>query len=514
MKSILGESMPVKVLVIDDDPAMLDLARFHLQKQGYEVVTVETGADGIQQAEKQKFEIVLTDLNLPDMDGIEVVRQFKELLPECEILVITGYSSVTKAVEATKAGAFYFLEKPVEFEELLLLIEKALERKQQAEEIKQLRGRLTTRSSYASIIGGSKAMQDTYEMIDGVAESDANILVIGESGTGKELIANAIHYKSLRAKKSLVKINCSALPKELIESELFGHTKGAFTGATTDKQGLFGQAEGGSLMLDEIGEMPVELQPKLLRVLQERVYYRLGSEKAQSANFRLISATNRNPMDAVRNGFLREDLYYRINTIEIHLPPLRDRAEDIPGLAEHFLRKYAEKYNRPLQSISQEAYEKMFAYNWPGNVRELQNVIERAVLLTKGEVIEISALPFAAATVMAASVAAVPAPVVTSARPMESFTAPAPSFPEKHEGAASNDIANVHDLEEIGRIIVKQIPDPVSDTTSEDVFKLIEVAVVKAALDRTKGNKQAAAALLGLYRPRLYSMIKRHNLED
>jgi DNA-binding NtrC family response regulator len=512
MKSILGESMPVKVLVIDDDPTMLDLARFHLQAQGYEVVTVETGADGIQQAEKQKFEIVLTDLNLPDMDGIEVVRQFKELLPDSEILVITGYSSVSKAVEATKAGAFYFLEKPIEFEELLLLLEKALERKQQAEEIKQLRGRLTTRASYASIIGGSKAMQDIYEMIDGVAESDANILVIGESGTGKELIANALHYKSLRAKKPLVKINCSALPKELIESELFGHTKGAFTGATTEKQGLFGQAEGGSLMLDEIGEMPVELQPKLLRVLQERVYYRLGSEKAQTANFRLISATNRSPMDAVRSGVLREDLYYRINTIEIHLPPLRERAEDLTGLAEHFLRKYAEKYNRPLQSISQEAYEKMFAYNWPGNVRELQNVIERAVLLTKGNVIEISALPFAAATVMAAGVASAPAQII--AKPIENFAPPPSSFPEKHDGIAVDELGHGRDLEEIGRIIVKQIPDPSTDTPSEDVFKLIEVAVVKAALDRTKGNKQAAAALLGLYRPRLYSMIKRHNLED
>jgi DNA-binding NtrC family response regulator len=507
--------MPVKVLVIDDDPTMLDLARFHLQAQGYEVVTVETGAEGIQQAEKQKIEIVLTDLNLPDMDGIEVVRQFKELLPDCEILVITGYSSVSKAVEATKAGAFYFLEKPVEFEELLLLIDKALERKQQADEIKQLRGRLTTRSSYASIIGGSKSMQDIYEMIDGVAESDANILVIGESGTGKELIANAIHYKSLRAKKPLVKINCSALPKELIESELFGHTKGAFTGATTEKQGLFGQAEGGSLMLDEIGEMPVELQPKLLRVLQERVYYRLGSEKAQSANFRLISATNRSPMDAVRSGLLREDLYYRINTIEIHLPPLRERAEDIPGLAEHFLRKYAEKYNRPMQSISQEAYERMFAYSWPGNVRELQNVIERAVLLTKGDVIEIAALPFAAATVMAAGVASVPAQLIASAKAIESFAPPPPpAFSDKSESSAVDELAGAHDLEDIGRIIVKQIPDPAGDGPSEDVFKLIEVAVVKAALDRTKGNKQAAAALLGLYRPRLYSMIKRHNLED
>jgi DNA-binding NtrC family response regulator len=496
--------MPVKILVIDDDPTMLDLARFHLQSQGYEVFTAETATAGFAQVEKQKFEIILTDLNLPDLDGIEVVRRLKELLPESEIIVITGYSSINKAVEATKAGAFYFLEKPLEFEELLLLIEKALERKQQAEEIKQLRGRLSTRASYVSLIGGSKAMQDIYEMIDSVAESDANILIVGESGTGKELIANAVHYKSLRAKKPLVKINCSALPKDLIESELFGHTKGAFTGATTDKQGLFGQAEGGSLMLDEIGEMPVELQPKLLRVLQERVYYRLGSEKAQSANFRLISATNCNTMEAVRDGHLREDLYYRINTIEIHLPPLRERIEDIPSLAEHFLHKYAEKYHRPLQTLSQEAYEKMFAYNWPGNVRELQNVIERAVLLSKGETIAVSSLPFVAT-------------MATTIFPAEEGSASAePQVFAKPEtaAAASEDATDAFNFEEIGQAIVNKIPDPMAGTTSENVFKQLELAVVTAALERTKGNKQAAAALLGLYRPRLYSMIKRHNIED
>jgi DNA-binding NtrC family response regulator len=505
--------MSVKILVIDDDPAMLELAQYHLKSQGHEVFTAETGEAGLKQAEKEKFEIVLTDLNLPDVDGIELVRRFKELLPESEILVITGYSSVTKAVEATKAGAFYFLEKPVEFQELLLLIEKALERKQQAEEIKQLRGRLSTRSSYASIIGGSKAMQDIYEMIEGVAESDANILVVGESGTGKELIANAIHYKSLRAKKALVKINCSALPKELIESELFGHTKGAFTGAATDKQGLIGQAEGGSLMLDEIGEMPVELQPKLLRVLQERVYYRLGSEKAQAANFRLISATNRDPLDAVRSGQLREDLYYRINTIEVHLPPLRERAEDIPSLAEHFLNKYAEKYNRPVPAISREAYERMFAYNWPGNVRELQNVIERAVLLSKGETLEVSSFPFAATTATTVSVAA--AQAAAHSRIMEVAAPALPPIPANPQEEAREESATMaQNLDQIGRAIVKQIPEPAAGTSSEDVFKQIEVAVVKAALDRTKGNKQAAAALLGLYRPRLYSMIKRHNLED
>ncbi|MBI3653473.1 MAG: sigma-54-dependent Fis family transcriptional regulator [Acidobacteria bacterium] len=506
--------MPIKLLVIDDDPNMLELAQYHLQAQGYEVFTAETGEAGLKQAEREKFEVVLTDLNLPDVDGIELVRRFKELLPESEILVITGYSSVTKAVEATKAGAYYFLEKPVEFQELLLLIDKALERRQQAEEIKQLRGRLSTRSSYASIIGSSKAMQDIYEMIEGVAESEANILVIGESGTGKELIANAVHYKSLRAKKPLVKINCSALPKELIESELFGHTKGAFTGAATDKQGLLGQAEGGSLMLDEIGEMPVELQPKLLRVLQERVYYRLGSERAQTANFRLISATNRDPMEAVRDGQLREDLYYRINTIEIHLPPLRQRAEDIPTLADHFLHIYAEKYNRPLPKISQEAYERMFAYHWPGNVRELQNVIERAVLLSKGEILEVASFPFAAAA--ANSISLAQAQSASGAKSAETVIhTPTPTAANSSAPMPQEPLTpGAQSFEQIGQVIVNQIPEPAPGTASEDVFKQLELAVVKAALERTKGNKQATAALLGLYRPRLYSMIKRHHLEE
>lgn len=359
--------------------------------------------------------------------------------------------------------------------------------------------------SYYNIIGSSKAMQNIYEIIDSVAESDANIMVIGDSGTGKELIANAIHFKSLRAKKPFVKINCSALPKELIESELFGHTKGAFTGATTDKIGLIGQATGGSLLLDEIGEMPVELQPKLLRVLQERVYYRLGSEKAHEADFRLISATNRNPLDAVAAGQLREDLYYRINTIEIHVPPLRERAEDVQHLAEHFLRMYAEKYHRPVHSISQLAYERMFAYSWPGNVRELQNVLERAVLLSKGEVIDEEAMPYAPA---AARVSTAPAAAsLPGAKPKFAPASPA-------AGAAPVPNAQEMTLEQLARLLVNRMPDPKAGGPRVDIFTQLEGAIVSAALERTRGNKQAAANLLGLYRPRLYSMLRKHNLHD
>jgi DNA-binding NtrC family response regulator len=495
------------VLVIDDDPAMLDLTKYQLYSHGYEVATAATGEQGLKMLEDHRPELALTDLQLPDIDGITLVRKLKEVSPDTEIIMITGYGSTDRAIEATKAGAFYFIEKPVEFEELFTLVEKALERRRQAEEIRQLReatNKWVKPTSYYNIIGGSRAMQNIYDIIDNIAESDANVMIIGESGTGKELIANAIHYKSRRSKKPFVKINCSALPKELIESELFGHTKGAFTGATMEKIGLIGQAMGGSLLLDEIGEMPVELQPKLLRVLQERVYYRIGSEKALEADFRLISATNRNPFEAIREGSLREDLYYRINTIEIQVPPLRERAEDVQHLAEHFLRMYAEKYNRPVHAISPQAYERMFAYSWPGNVRELQNVIERAVLLSKCEVIEEHAIPSAQPVARALSV-----PVSTGAA-VNRTPQPINSAPPPNQQAGAQDMT----LDQLARLIVSRVPNPKSGGPRVDIFLQLEGAIVRAALERTRGNKQAAANLLGLYRPRLYSMLRKHNLHD
>jgi len=511
--------MPLNVIVIDDDTATLDLMRFQLEANGFQVSTAETGRQGLELFKENHYDVVLTDLNLPDINGIEMVKLCKEASPDTEIIMITGFGSMEKAIEATKAGAFFFVEKPVEFEEVLVLIEKAVERKQQVEEIKSLRGRLIDRTSYFDIIGGSKAMQNIYETIDSVAESDANIFILGESGTGKELIANAIHYKSLRSKKPFVKVNCSALPKELIESELFGHTKGAFTGAAADKVGLIGRASGGSLLLDEIGEMPFELQPKLLRVLQERIYFRLGSEKPQEADFRLISATNRDPLISISEGMLREDLYYRINTIEIRIPPLRERAEDVPSLANHFLKMYAEKYNRPVRGFSQEAHEKMFEHNWPGNVRELQNIIERAVLLSKGETIDESALPFVQRTSDKIARTAVATNTANEDRGDEATAISNVNDGEKHQSdVVSSSAQNVNfsemSMDEIGKLIVNQLPEPTADAQQDDVFKNLEASVVLAALERTKGNKQAAANLLGLYRPRLYGMIKRRKLDE
>jgi DNA-binding NtrC family response regulator len=454
------EHQDVRILIIDDEPMMADSLKQNLMEEGYSVDTAASGAEAIELFDQGGHHLAICDLQLPDMDGLEVMRHMKDARPTTEVIVVTGYGSVARAVEATKAGAFYFVEKPFDFEEIQPLVDKALERRELVAETANMRRQLSTRSEYFNIIGASKAMQTIYETIESVAKSDANVLIVGESGTGKELIANAIHYNSLRSKKPFIKVNCAALPKELIESELFGHTKGAFTGAHADKEGLVQHAAGGSLMLDEIAEMPVELQPKLLRVLQERSYRKIGSEKTFAVDFRLISSTNRPPADAIRDGVLRDDLFYRISTITIHVPPLRERNEDIQLLTEHFLHIYAQKYERPINGVSQAAYQRLFGHSWPGNVRELQNVIERAVLLAKANKIEPVDLPFDNG-----------------------------SLPEGAAPGAEWDVPPNMTLEDIERLVIER------------------------TLQRTGGNKQAAANLLGIYRPRLYSKIRKYNID-
>jgi DNA-binding NtrC family response regulator len=451
------ENKDVRILVVDDE--MADSLRLNLEDEGYSVDTAATGAEAIERFDQGGHHLAICDLMLPDIDGLEVMRHMKDARPNTEVIMISGHGSTPKAVEATKAGAFDFVDKPFEFEELQLRVENALKQRELINENENMRRQLSTRSEYFNIIGSSKQMQTIYETIESVAKSDANVLIVGESGTGKELIANAIHYHSLRSKKTFIKVNCAALPKELIESELFGHTKGAFTGAHADKEGLVQHAAGGSLLLDEIAEMPVELQPKLLRVLQERSYRKIGSEKTYSVDFRLICSTNRLPADAIREGLLRDDLFYRISTITIHVPPLRERSEDIQLLTEHFLKMYAKKYDRPITGVSQAAYQRLFAHGWPGNVRELQNVLERAVLLAKGTKIEPFDLPFDNG-----------------------------SLPEGSAAAAWDVPPNM---------------------TLEDIEKL----VIERTLQRTGGNKQAAANLLGIYRPRLYSKIRKYNID-
>jgi two-component system, NtrC family, response regulator AtoC len=449
-----------RILVVDDEPLMADSLRQNLAEEGFVVDTAATGAQAIEQFDVGGHQLAICDLQLPDMDGLDVLRHIKEARPATEVIVVTGYGTVARAVEATKAGAFYFVEKPFDFDQMLPLVEKALERRELKAETESMRRQLSTRAEYFNIIGASKQMQTIYETIESVAKSDANVLIVGESGTGKELIANAIHYNSLRSKKPFIKVNCAALPKELIESELFGHTKGAFTGAHADKEGLVQHAAAGSLLLDEIAEMPVELQPKLLRVLQERSYRKIGSERTYAVDFRLISSTNRPPADAIRDGVLRDDLFYRISTITIHVPPLRERTDDIQLLTDHFLKHYSQKYDRQISGVSQAAYQRLFAHSWPGNVRELQNVIERAVLLAKSARIEPSDLPFENGTTL--------------------------------EGSATNSSWDVP-----------------PNMTLEDIEKL----VIEKTLQRTGGNKQAAANLLGIYRPRLYSKIRKYKIE-
>ncbi len=447
-----------RILVVDDEPSITDGLRLLLGAEGHTVETASSFNAARVTLERQAFDLVLTDLQLPDdpQGGLSLLRLIKERTPGTEVIVITGHGTVPEAVEATKSGAFYFVEKPFEPEQILLLVEMALERRRLLNESESLRGHFQ-RQEFSNIIGGSKAMQMIYDTIKSVAKSDANVLIIGESGTGKELIANAIHFNSLRAGHEFVKVNCSALPKELIEAELFGYVKGAFTGAIQNRSGLVAQAKGGSLMLDEVGEMPIELQPKLLRVLEERRFRPVGSTETFEADFRLICATNREPREAIKEGMMREDLFYRISTITINVPPLRERAEDLQLLTDFFFNKFKEKYSRPLQGFSQSAYHRVFAHRWPGNVRELQNAIERAVLLAKSSRIEPEDLPFG--------------DQITDAVP-EAFYVP-PNMT----------------LEEIERIVIEQ------------------------TLKRTSGNKQAAAQVLGIYRPRLYSKIKKYRIQ-
>ncbi len=497
--------------MIDDDENILGLLTFQLESEGLEVTTANTGEKGLAEAKRKEFDVILTDLNLPDINGLEMVRRSKQLWPDTEIIMVTGNDSTERAVEAIRLGARDYIVKPVDFEKLFVAIRNAIEARRQhqinarqAAEIEELRGRLASRNSYEGIIGGARSMQNIYEIIENVAESDANILILGESGVGKEVIANAIHYKSHRKQKPFVKVNCSALPKDLIESQLFGHIKGSFTGANADKVGFIGQASGGSLLLDEIGEMPIDLQPKLLRVLQEKVYYRVGSDRPQEADFRLICSTNRTPLEAIGEGLLREDLYYRINTIEINIPPLRERMDDVPMLAEHFLKEYAEKYGREGIEFTQNAYDQMLNYHWRGNVRELQHVIERAVLLSKDDRIDQMGIDTSG-----------------GASPRNFEVGGVGQNGHIYDGGGNGNGSGEHFpteapemFEKIGEFIVKNIPETDDAETGKDVFEDIESGVVLAALRRTKGNKQAAANLLGLYRPRLYGMIKRYKIDE
>ena len=383
------ENKDVRILIVDDEAMMADSLRQHLSDEGYSVDTAATGAEGIERFDQGGHHLAICDLQLPDMDGLEVMRHMKDARPTTEVIVVTGYGSVQRAVDATKAGAFYFVEKPFDFEELQPLVDKALERRELVAEAVSMRRQLSTRSEYFNIIGSSKQMQTIYETIESVAKSDANVLIVGESGTGKELIANAIHYNSLRSKKTFIKVNCAALPPSLIPSELFGHEKGAFTGAMQRRLGRFELADGGTIFLDEVGELLPDTQVVLLRVLQEREFERVGGGRPIRVDVRVIAATNRDLKTAVTNGTFRADLFYRLNVFPVEVPPLRERKDDIPLLVRHFTQQFARRMNKVIDTISSATMDALRQYHWPGNIRELQNVIERSVILCETEILSI-----------------------------------------------------------------------------------------------------------------------------
>jgi len=380
--------MKAKVMVVDDTEGVRDLIGTILQRNGYEAVPKANAAQLLASFTETQPDVILLDLVLPDGDGMELLPQIKKTWPDTEVIVLTGHATFDVAVEATKRGAYHFQNKPFDQKILLLSVERALEHRRLNQEASSLRKALDTMSGGSSPIFQSAAMKAVVRTIERVAPSDVSILITGESGTGKEVVADLIHNLSPRNKGPLIKINCAALPRELIESELFGSVKGAFTGANVDREGLFRQAEGGTLLLDEISEMPIDTQSKLLRVLQEKEVRPVGGRSSYKTDCRIIAATNRPTEDAIKSGKLREDLYYRIGAISVHLPPLRERREDIIPLANAFLKRYDAQAGRNLTGFTPLATEALRSFDWPGNVRQLQNEIQRAVLMCEGSQID------------------------------------------------------------------------------------------------------------------------------
>jgi two-component system response regulator AtoC len=373
-----------EILVVDDDARMRDLIAKVLAREGYTVRALPRGQDVLQALEEGPADLVISDIRMPEMDGLLLLQEVKRLAPETSVLLMTAFGSIDTAVQAIKAGAYDYLTKPFKMDEVIIVVRRAIEERRLQAEVRALREEVSTKYNFSNILGKSKPMLDLFALIKKVAASRSTVLLQGKSGTGKELVAKAIHYNSPRRERLLVTVNCSAIPKDLLESELFGHIKGAFTGAIANNRGLFEEANGGSLFLDEIGELSPELQVKLLRVLQKREIRHVGDTRTVSVDVRLIAATNRDLAQAMKEGLFREDLYYRLNVIPIVLPALKGRAEDIPLLVEHFLMKYAKEADPPIEGISKEAMRLLLEYDWPGNVRELENVIERAVILGRG----------------------------------------------------------------------------------------------------------------------------------
>ena len=385
--------MAGRVLVVDDDLSLRQFLKNMLRRAGYEIETVGSGAEGLKVLAANPADVVVTDLTMEGMDGMEVLRAVKQRWPATEVVMITAHATAENAVEAMKQGAHDYVVKPFNVESLKVILQKAFEKKAMREENLTLREALKDRFGYGSMVGHSEPMQRVYDLMDRIKDTPVTVLITGESGTGKELVARALHYEGDRQGKPFRSINCGAIPENLIESELFGYKKGAFTGAVRDNPGIFASAAGGTVFLDEVGEMPLATQVKVLRAIQERRIKPVGGFEEVPVDVRLVAATNRNLTDEVRAGRFREDLYYRLKVVSVELPPLRDRLSDLQPLCDHFLRSYGDQFGKPGASLDDDTRSHLLAWDWPGNVRELENVIQRGIALSRGLVITTDCLP-------------------------------------------------------------------------------------------------------------------------
>ena len=450
--------MAARILLVDDEINMAKTQAKILQRKGYVVETASNGRDALRILGETPFDVVITDLKMPTMDGMQLLREMNVKERGCAVIVLTGHGTIESAVEAMQHGAADYLTKPCNPEELLLKVDKLLETKRLREEVEQLRREMRAFKRFGELIGQSPGMRNIYLLIAAVSENKSTVLVTGESGTGKELVARTIHRQGPWADRPFVAINCGAMSETLLDSQLFGHRRGAFTGAIADHNGVFQTANGGTLFLDEIAEIPLSLQVKFLRAIQEKEVMPLGLNRSIKVDVRIIAASNRDLEDAVRKGTFREDLFYRLNVVPIHLPPLRERREDIPLLIEHFVSTFSTEYKVEPKKIAPEAMEKLNAYPWPGNIRELQNMIERMFALSRSSEITLADLPGSIA-----------------------------GFEEK--------------------------PPQFSDLVELPTLEDMERSLIGAALRKSQGNKNEAARLLAIDRQRLYRKIEKYQLE-
>ena len=450
------------ILVVDDDPAMRHLLSVILADHGWEARAVASAADALRELEARDFDLVLTDVRMPGMDGLALLREIQRLRPELTVIVMSAYGAHDAALEAMKAGAYDYVSKPFKPDEVVLVLRKAEERERLQRENRRLRSQLAADRGLESFVGASPTVQEVMRQVRKVAPTKATVLITGESGTGKELVARAIHELSPRSAMPFVAVNCGAIPAELIESELFGHVRGAFTDASRDKKGLAAEADGGTLFLDEIGELPLNLQVKLLRFLEDEQVRRVGDTRSEKVDVRVVAATARDLVRATKEGLFREDLFYRLNVVNLRLPSLRERPEDVPALVEHFLAKHRRlRPEAPLRGVSPEALEVLLAHRWPGNVRELEHAIERAVVLADGPMIQETDLP----------------------DDVRAGPGPAP------------------------------VARTSADLSVKRAFRALEQQLIRDALDRTGGNRTRAAELLDLsYRALLYK-IKEYGID-